>query len=73
MDSDYSCSQILSLVFPLMPAKMAGVVKEVLTISYHRFFLLRTVAVEITIIATKVSGYLALVALSISSCLLQST
>ena len=56
-----------------MPAKMAGVVKEVLTISYDRFFLLRTVAVEITIIATKVFGYLALVALSISSCLLQST
>ena len=47
--------------------------KEVLTISYHRVFFLRTVAVEITIIATKVSGCLALVALSISSCLLQST
>ena len=47
--------------------------KEVLTISYHRFFFLRTVAVENTIIATKVSGCLALVALSISSCLLQST
>ena len=63
----------LPLVCPLIPAKMAGVVKEVLTISYHRVFFLRTVAVEITIIATKVSGCLALVALSISSCLLQST
>ena len=51
---------------------MAGVVKEVLSISY-RFFFLRTVAVEITIIATKVSGFLALVALSISTCRLQST